>query len=505
MMSHSDSRRRRLAQSRLYGVVTALGDLGDLILENAFRVTDQVATACWATRQSDGRTMILVSDKLALTLPDDELQVLILHELWHAAGANNKYHFRDPFKLQKTENDLDSRERWARLHHTAANLALDIALEQAMGFQRKEVQWALDRLRQRLILDGLRASRSKRTLPLAKAIPVLTCRNPWRIRLPVAVKRVHEYLHDRRSKPILPEAAYQAVLPLLKQLDAKTPGGLPGPQVITIPSSDGSTDEVFNVRSTKASAAGSSQKELTTNDLVGSFKRLLLSLSPSSSLRKLISPPRSLQNDPSLQRLRRHLTTELAQRLATSESWGNRQRDTITMLPFVQRPTNHEIRSLLLLPSSIPRLHENIISSPIMTTKPDVAIFIDSSGSMRVAADVVHGVLKELIDLLPELPEKIWSFDGQVSSEPLTVQMICDGLRYEGFSTNFDATVAFAIKNRLRQILLFTDGEGTFSEETLREAKAHGVSIHGVIFETEDSIRPSDHQKAWTTRFIWPL
>lgn len=492
------SLQRRMAQARVRTVVADMGDIGDLIW-NGFKVTDQIHTACWATRERDLQSVILISERLAATLPDDELRALITHELYHAVGANGQFHFHSS-TTSNTADDSHSGEPLIR--HTAQNLALDVALEQAMGFGQSAVRFTLERLRDRLILEELRSERSKRTISLAKAIPVLTCPKYFGVRLPSDVKRIHQFLHHR-LKPILPEAAYQAVLPLLRKLNAKTPGGLPRPEVVRIPSTDGSPDEVFHVRTLPSEVSNQASKDISLGDFSANFERLLLSLKSSLSLRRIILPPQK-ESQSSLRRLRRYLTHELVQFLSTGEPERNRCRDTVIMLPWIQRPTNHEIRSLAMLPSSIPRLHENVLKTPAGTSKPDVAVFIDASSSMRTVSDAVHSVLQQIVDLLPDLPGKIWAFDGSISPEPLTRQMIRDGMIYTGSWTNFDATVEFAILKRLRQILLFTDGGGRFSVETLRDARAHRISIHGVIFGNEDMVFPSSSNAGWTTRFIWP-
>ena len=505
----TDMTRRDEAQRRLYLAAAGL-QLGPTFVDMPLRVTDQIETAVWCYNRTTDMAEIRVNIDLAETLPLDMLQALLLHELLHHLGFNERRHV---FPVTAPPGRV--------------NLALDIALERVLT--QTPFADALNRLNQRLLVEPL--PDAPLTLPDEQAVVLLCHAAPPTERLSPRLRELWETLWSDPTHPLAPEEidrllagvverggpVFDKSVRVMTEYDeqADTPVELVVRDIDPTPQTDiahgretDRGDESDGDHETPRQDHHSTGRHQADWSAIRPRKNELSDGPTDWSTAVQTAAPWLVGREPSSlsgtggragtrreRKGRRH--TGWA-RHAVRDLFGSEPRaKRLARLPYLVRPTRQElVRRAVGWPAVLYANHR------FRTLPPPVAVYVDISRSMQSAS---RRVLQFLRSVRAQLPSRLYLFNSLVV--PVPRDTLLGEEYFQGGGTNFNQVFRDAMAREHREAVMVTDGQSWVNDDLLAEFRAAGHTMNALLFLHEDQSNAPEIADApwWNHSVIVPL
>ncbi len=495
---------------KLYSVVSIL-NISSITDKIKFEIDDTMDFPACCTIETEDNTVvgaIISFTSEACRLPDKQVEVLLLHEIYHFLEYNNFCRFQH----------LPC--------HTALNLALDICINRilvAAGYSSALASMFRSRVCYDVLFENFLGKLNKlndagnnqensfednKTLYQVNkylfwlASPCL----PSFKRLPKNYYEIWSYLWKQEKIPS-PEECYQQIIPLFENLDEyfddeeqdleknleqeqNLEKSLEEKQDL-----EKSLEKAQNLekckqikKSLKKEKADKKQ-DCTEHKRVNCPNELCFSSPGKNSnlqLQKISNPysPRNLPKD--FWRWIEHQNIQKKLEKALYKVVGDII-PSISKLPYLLRPT---VSSLIKKSCGWPQIYYNNKTPQSIFSLP---IYIDSSNSMQEHSQLTLLILKKIKDLLPST---LWAFDTKVVLLPRSA--VLDNKLFSGDGTDFDCIWLHAMEKKYKDFLVITDGKSFVSDEIQERGRQKNICGRAILIG-----RNFNEIQWWSEFFEW--
>lgn len=486
---------KRLALARVNDAVRILG-IPALTCGVRFEVEAGHGTASWRPSPGGGLPLITVDQQLALTLSDEALEALLVHEIMHHQGVNTN------LLRPGGKNPL------------LLNLALDIYLERLLSFRCVHLARSFRELNDVVLAD---ANISRRT-PLAQSLIMLVHSQPdflkmprgfktrhnqiWRGRIRLTPADIYELLASARGAerlsvedfPVALRARLRLHQEQIEQLgrtelegdfsNTTSQSELPsdsGAEAGSRPSEEAARGEEADQKRSKRDwptdtagrirSADDLRFTVTLNQVVADFearrkRRIGSDAGPVPAARRgeANRTPGESSGAPGNARFNPALALHTLQ-----DGTGVPQ---IVSSPFLVNPTAGAIAKYLGPTHEL--YYDNIeVRSPRLS-----CVYVDVSGSMHVHMDKIVAFARAL---KRRRPANVFAFATVV--KPTRLDDLAQGKFTCGGGTEINAVLRHVLARRLSQFFIVTDNGSHVDQSLLRRVQQRGIESLALVFD----------------------